>query len=239
MDISSVLSVAVPLAVAGGAIVFFVRRGKTHLAPAPVDAPKTDQATAETRVPYGRQSHYRSAGAVISVEGPGGARSVRDGGDRAARKQFPNATLREAAPPYATGPDAHRDRIALVAFHERGFIMMRPSLLDSPRITERFRLLSSKIDGVGTNITDGLPQGDRSCQRDASRSASAHRSSERWGGEPRDADAVRRGRPRGAELHQHRLHRLRPRRAAGHPRQDRERHPQRADDRGELAARTF
>jgi len=66
----------------------------------------------------------------------------------------PRSPVREASPSY--DPHRGRDTIGLTAFHERGFIVMPPSLLNSPKIPQKFQELQSKIDGMGTNITDGL-----------------------------------------------------------------------------------
>lgn len=66
----------------------------------------------------------------------------------------PRSSARENSPSY--DPHRGRDTIGLTAFHERGFIVMPPSLLNSPKIPQKFQELQSKIDGMGTNITDGL-----------------------------------------------------------------------------------
>lgn len=72
------------------------------------------------------------------------------------RPAKPRTPVSGVSPSY--DPHPGRDTIGLTAFHERGFVVMRPSLLNSPKIPERFQSLQSKIDGMGTNITDGLRQ---------------------------------------------------------------------------------
>ncbi len=149
MELSSAISIAALLAALGGAVAYSNSRAKSQKASAPAKhRSPARSAGGKTQVPYGRKLQRSSGGSAISVEGRGHGRP--------GRKPRPNTVARKPLPPYETGPDAHRDRIGLVAFHERGFVMMPPYLLDSPRITERFRLLRSRIDGVGTNITDGL-----------------------------------------------------------------------------------
>jgi Mg-chelatase subunit ChlD len=48
------------------------------------------------------------------------------------------------------------DRIALVGYHDRGFVIARPAEPHTAKLQERTRALHAKVAGSGTNITDGI-----------------------------------------------------------------------------------
>ena len=48
------------------------------------------------------------------------------------------------------------DRIGLVGFHDRGFVIARPAESHSPWLQQRIQQVHTRIAGDGTNITDGL-----------------------------------------------------------------------------------
>lgn len=54
------------------------------------------------------------------------------------------------------GPDIREDLIGQVGFHDRGFVMTKPTSAFSPWLQERSANLHRRIGGNGTNMTDGL-----------------------------------------------------------------------------------
>jgi len=54
------------------------------------------------------------------------------------------------------GQGPQEDLIGLVGFHDRGFVMAKPTSAFSPWLQNRTANLHEKIAGSGTNITDGL-----------------------------------------------------------------------------------
>jgi Mg-chelatase subunit ChlD len=51
------------------------------------------------------------------------------------------------------------DRVGLVGFHDRGFVIARPAGVHDARLQQRVLDLGKRVDGVFTNITDGLRKG--------------------------------------------------------------------------------
>jgi Mg-chelatase subunit ChlD len=77
---------------------------------------------------------------------------------------------RRTAPPTAKHPQVSTrcfgpDRVGLVGFHDRGFVVAVPAAPHAAWLLERSQKLHEKVGGSSTNITDGLRHGIRLLER--------------------------------------------------------------------------
>ena len=72
------------------------------------------------------------------------------------RRRHPRAAFpARYARPYA-GKVFGADRIGLVGFHDRGFVIARPAEAHAPRLQQCALGLHEQVSGSSTNLTDGL-----------------------------------------------------------------------------------
>ena len=79
--------------------------------------------------------------------------------------RFPKSRKNGHIPPSPGRKIYGADRIGLCGFHDRGFVIAKPAEAHSAWLQERSQQLHTRMDGRGTNLTDGLRKAIELLQR--------------------------------------------------------------------------